>query len=82
MPFQINPYAGLLVVSALLSAALAVAAWRRRPTPGAGTLAALMLALAFWSAFDAIELLSTSLTANFSGRDWSIRLFLPPPPCG
>ncbi|HNS01296.1 MAG TPA: histidine kinase N-terminal 7TM domain-containing protein [Anaerolineae bacterium] len=64
MPFQINPYAGLLVVSALLSAALAVAAWRRRPTPGAGTLAALMLALAFWSAFDAIELLSTSLTAK------------------
>lgn len=61
---QINPYAGLLVVSTLLSIALAVAAWRRRPTPGAASLAALMLTLAFWSAFDAIEMLSASLTAK------------------
>ncbi len=61
---QINPYVGLLVVSALLSLALAVAAWRRRPTPGAVTLATLMLTLAFWSAFDAIEMLSTSLSAK------------------
>jgi hypothetical protein len=49
MQLQINPYAGLLVTSALVSALLAVLAWRRRPAPGAAAMAVLMVALALWA---------------------------------
>jgi PAS domain S-box-containing protein len=61
---QINVYAGLLVVSAVLSAALAVVAWRRRPTPGATSLAMLMAALAYWAAAYALEIVSNDLDAK------------------
>lgn len=58
---QINLYAGLLAVSAILSAALAVVAWRRRPMPGAMSLSVLMAALAYWAAAYALEIVSANL---------------------
>lgn len=61
---QINLYAVLLTVSAIFSAALAVPAWRRRPAPGAVTLTALMLALAFWSGAYAVEIVSVALPSK------------------
>ncbi len=60
---QINPYAGLLVISAFLSALLALLAWRRRPAPGAEALTALMLAMALWASAYVCELLSAELAA-------------------
>lgn len=58
---QINPYVLLLILSALLSVFLAALAWRRRPAPGATTLALLMIALGGWAAAYAMELISASL---------------------
>ncbi len=63
MQLQINPYAGLLVISALVSALLALLAWRRRPAPGATALAVLMLALALWATGYVFELASPNLAA-------------------
>ena len=60
---QINPYTGLLALSALLSAVLAVLAWRRRPTPGAATLAVLMATVAYWAILYAVEIASVDLEA-------------------
>ena len=64
MQWQFNPYALPLFVSASISLLLAVLAWRRRPTPGAATMAVLMLAMVFWSLTYALELLSANLTAK------------------
>jgi len=61
MQLQINPYAGLLVISALVSVILAVLAWRRRPAPGAAAMAVLMVALALWATGYVFELLSPDL---------------------
>lgn len=61
MSMQINPYVLLLILSALLSVFLAALAWRRRPAPGATTLALLMIALGGWAAAYAMELISASL---------------------
>ncbi len=58
---QINPYTGLLALSALLSAVLAGLAWRRRPTPGAGALAVLMLAVAYWAMAYIMEIIAADL---------------------
>jgi PAS domain S-box-containing protein len=63
MQLQTNPYAGLLVISALVSALLAVLAWRRRPAPGATAMTVLMLALALWATGYAFELASPDLAA-------------------
>lgn len=63
MQLQINPYAGLLVISAVLSALLALLAWRRRPAPGAVALTTLMLAMALWATAYVGELLSAELAA-------------------
>jgi PAS domain S-box-containing protein len=61
---QINVYAAILIISAAFSAALAIPAWRRRPTPGAATLTVLMLALALWAGAYALEILSATLDAK------------------
>ncbi len=60
----VNPYAGILMVSAAFSAVLAGLAWRRRPTPGAAILTLLMLALANWSLAYALEMVSTDLATK------------------
>jgi signal transduction histidine kinase/PAS domain-containing protein len=49
MHWQINPYALLLFASALVSAVVAVYAWRRRPAPGAIPLVLLGFGAAEWS---------------------------------
>lgn len=61
MPMQTNPYVIPLILSALLSALLAVLAWRRRPAPGAVTLALLMVALGGWAVAYILELSSPDL---------------------
>ncbi len=63
MQWQFNPYAGLLVISAVLSAVLAVIAWRRRPAPGATSMAMLMAAMSLWAGAYALELISVQLDA-------------------
>ena len=61
MQWQLNPYAGPLVISAGLSLVLAAIAWRRRPAAGAASMAALMAAMSLWAGAYALELLSTDL---------------------
>lgn len=61
MQWQFNPYAGVLVISAGLSLALAVIAWRRQPAPGAKSMAALMAAMSLWAGAYALELSSAGL---------------------
>jgi PAS domain S-box-containing protein len=61
MAWQLNPYSFVLWFVALVAAAIAWAAWRRRPKPGAVPLAVLMLALTHWSFFYALEMLSADV---------------------
>jgi PAS domain S-box-containing protein len=61
MAWQLNPYSFVLGFVALVAAAIAWAAWRRRPKPGAVPLAVLMLALTHWSFFYALEMLAASV---------------------
>ena len=60
MHLQLHPYSIPLIVSALLSAGIAIAAWRRRSAPGAVLLFAYMLWVALWSGSSAAMWLSTS----------------------
>jgi PAS domain S-box-containing protein len=53
---QAVPYVLALVGAAVVSAAVALFAWRRRPAPGALPLALMMLAAAEWSLTYALEL--------------------------
>jgi PAS domain S-box-containing protein len=53
---QAIPYVLALVGAAVVSAAVALFAWRRRPAPGALPLALMMLAAAEWSLTYALEL--------------------------
>lgn len=64
MVWQWSPYIVPLLVAAAVSAALAVYAWQRRPTPGATWFALLMLAVAEWSLTYALELSSSDLSAK------------------
>ena len=59
--WQANPYALAMLGSAIIAAAVSVAMHRRRGAPGAGTCAWLMLALAWWSFFHAVELSAADL---------------------
>jgi len=58
MQWQIVPYMFLLLGAPLISAALAVYAWRHRATRGATLLAVLLVAWAWWGAAYALELLA------------------------
>ncbi len=62
--WQLNLYAGILAICALISGAMAVYAWRRRPAPGAAPLALFLLAATEWSLAYALELGSTALEAK------------------
>ena len=53
---QFTPYSLLLAAAAAVACVLVAYAWRRRGTPGAGTLAALMVGVAVWAAGYALEL--------------------------
>ncbi len=63
MHWQFTPYIFPALVSAVILAALAVAAWRRRPAPGAILFCLLMLAMAEWSLGYAFELASPALSS-------------------
>jgi PAS domain S-box-containing protein len=64
MRWQYTPYALPLVISALISIALAVYAWRRRPAPSAVVFTVMMLTVAEWALGYALELGSTDLEAQ------------------
>ena len=69
MHWQYNPYVLPLVITAAISAALALSAWRRRPAAGATSFVWLMLAVAEWSLGYALELGTADLpTALFWAR--------------
>src|SRR5260370_35958273 len=61
MHWQFTPYVLPVIVSALVSAALAFSAWRRRSAPGAASFSLLMLAVAEWALAYALELASPNL---------------------
>ena len=59
MNFLSTPYTVLLLLSGVVSIGLAAAAWYRRPSPGAESLAVMMVAGAFWGLAYACELSSS-----------------------
>ncbi|MBN1978358.1 MAG: PAS domain S-box protein [Anaerolineae bacterium] len=61
MDWQYTPYVFPLLMTTAIAATLALFAWRHRSAPGAAPLAALMLAVAVWSAAYALELGSPDL---------------------
>jgi len=61
MTWPYMPYIVILLVAAVISAMLAVYAWRHRPAPGAGSLTVLMLAGVEWSLASVPELTSSDL---------------------
>jgi len=64
MHWQYNLYVLPLVVAAIISAALALYVWRRRPAPGAVPFTLLMLAVAEWTLAYALELGSADLPSK------------------
>ncbi len=64
MQLQTTPYAPPLIITALVSAALVLFAWRRRTAPGALSFAAMMLAVAWWSVGYMLELGSIHLSGK------------------
>ena len=61
MHWHVTPYVLPVIISAIISAALARSAWHRRPAPGAISFCLLMLAVAEWSLAYAVELASPDL---------------------
>lgn len=61
MHWQYTPYALPLVITAAISAVVALMAWRRRRVPGAITLLVFMLAVVEWSLVNVLELGSPEL---------------------
>ena len=64
MHWQSIPYVLPVFASAVVSAWLALSAWRRRPKPGALPFSLLMLAVAQWSLGYALELVSADLATK------------------
>lgn len=64
MHWQSTPYVLPVVASGIVSAWLALTAWRRRPAPGATPFSLLMLAVAQWSLGYALELASADLPSQ------------------
>lgn len=79
MQWQINPYVFPMLLSAVLASSLAVLAWRRRPVPGATTLAVLMLVLTVWAILYAIELAAVDLASKlfWARLQYAAFLFVP-----
>ncbi len=61
MHWHFTPYVLLMVVAVVVSAMVALVAWRRRPVPGATPFCFLMLAVSEWSLAYTIELISPDL---------------------
>ncbi len=64
MNWAYTPYMIPLGIAAAVSAGVAVAAWRRRPAPGALPFALLSLAVAHWCLGNALELAGADLTTK------------------
>jgi PAS domain S-box-containing protein len=64
MHWQFTAYVIPLIVAAVVSAVLALYTWRRRPAPGAISLALLMLAVTEWSLGYVLRLSSVDLPAK------------------
>ncbi|HHS96496.1 MAG TPA: GAF domain-containing protein [Chloroflexi bacterium] len=64
MELQFSGYALVALIAAILAAVVAIVAWRRRPSPGAMTLGAMMAFVAIWSLGYAFRLLSTDLAGK------------------
>jgi len=64
MHWQYNHYVLLLIISAAISAALALFVWRRRPAPGATVSVLLLLAVAEWLLAYTFELGSVDLPSK------------------
>ena len=64
MRWQFTPYVFPVFAAAVISVWLALAAWRRRPTPGATPFSLLMLSVAQWSLAYALELASPDLATK------------------
>src|SRR2546425_675342 len=83
MHWQFTPYVFPLVASAVISAALALAAWHRRPAPGATSFSLLMLVVAEWALAYALELARSDLPTilfwdniEWLGAAWAPTLWL------
>lgn len=63
----VTPYIPPLLAGAVLAATLALLAWRR-PVPGSGAFALMMLAVAEWGALSALEFAATGLATKVA---WS-----------
>ena len=64
MHWQYTHYVLPLVITAAISATIALVIWRRRHVPGAVPLSLLMLAVVEWSLGNVFELVSTELSAK------------------
>lgn len=73
MSWQYPPFALLLVLAGIISAALAFYAWRRRPLPGTAAFALLMAAVAVWTVTSALTVVSVDLA---SAAFWSKSSYL------
>src|SRR5438034_6325539 len=72
MHWHFTPYVLPVIISAVVSAALACSSWRRRTAPGAISFCLLMLAVAEWSLAYALELASPDLptTLFWDNIEW------------
>ena len=68
MYWPVTPYSYLLLVAPAISVALVFFAWLRRGTPGAGSLALLMLGMCVWAAGYALELSGADLPTKIFWR--------------
>lgn len=64
MDWQYNTYTIPLLISAAVSSAVALFAWRRRPAPAAAPLTAAMMTVVFWAMGYALELASIDLVTK------------------
>ncbi|MEP7200073.1 MAG: histidine kinase N-terminal 7TM domain-containing protein, partial [Chloroflexota bacterium] len=64
MHWQYSPYIIPQLISTLISASVAVLAWRRRTVPGAAALAVIMLGISQWSLATTLQWASADLAAQ------------------
>jgi len=64
MSFQLTPYAGILLATAIISAIVALLSWQRRSSPGGATLALLMLAVTEWAWASGLETAAVGQSAK------------------
>ena len=64
MTWSLTPVAYIYIQTALIAAAVAFFAWRRRTTPGAAALAGLLSAATLWATMEAVENAAPTLEAK------------------